>query len=67
MEEMKQSAQTSATAETFDAVTIVKSDTYRQHVDILCAELEEDKQYSHDDIKKIIDKALARPVQKDIV
>lgn len=52
--------------ERFDAITIVKSEKYKQFRDLLCIELDEDKLYSHDEIKNIIEKALARPVQKEI-
>lgn len=53
--------------EKFDAVTLVKSERYRPWRDLLCAELEEGKLYSHDEIEKIIKTALAKPVQKDII
>ena len=48
--------------ETFDGVTIVKSDTYKEYRDLLDAKLENGVEYSHDDIKKILDKELTRNV-----
>lgn len=53
---------TTASEAKFDAVTIVKSKKYRRYADLLCCELEEDKQYSHTEIDAIIQRALTRPV-----
>lgn len=50
----------------FDAVTIVKSDEYGRYADLLCANLEPNKLYTHEDIKNIIETELKRPVLKDI-
>lgn len=50
----------------FDGVTIVKSDEYGRYADLLCAHLEHGKLYTHEEVKAIIEKELARPVVKDI-
>lgn len=36
--------------EKFDAVTLVKSEKYRQWRDLLCVELDEGKVYSHSEV-----------------
>lgn len=48
----------------FDGVTIVKSQKYRRYADLLCCELDEGKTYTEKEVDEIIQKALARPVQK---
>ena len=57
---------TTTATEKMDAITIVKSERYKQYRDILFCELNEGQFYSHDDIAKILDKALSKPVKKDI-
>lgn len=48
----------------FDGVTIVKAKKYRRYADLLCCELDEGKTYTEQEVDEIIQKALARPVQK---
>lgn len=55
-----------ATTGQFDGVTIVKSDEYGRYADLLATVLEKDKMYTHDEVKAILEKELARPVVKDI-
>nr|DAE54625.1 MAG TPA: hypothetical protein [Caudoviricetes sp.] len=46
----------------YDAVEIIKSDTFKQYRDLLDVELEPDVLYSIDDVNRIINKALKRKV-----
>lgn len=46
----------------YDAVEIIKSDTFKQYRDLLDVELEPDTLYSIDDVNRIINKALKRKV-----
>lgn len=46
----------------YDAVEIIKSDTFKQYRDLLDVELEPDVLYSVDDVNRIINKALKRKV-----
>ena len=52
--------------ETLDAIAIVKSKKYRRYADLLCTVLDEDKVYTHTEIKKIIEATLAHQVKQDI-
>lgn len=58
---------TTVVEERFDAVTIVTSEEYKQYRDLLHSQLEEGRLYTRSEIKKLIDKALNKPVKKDIV
>lgn len=46
----------------YDAIEIIKSDTFKQYRDLLDVELEPDVLYSIDDVNRIINKALKRKV-----
>lgn len=58
---------TTVVEERFDAVTIVTSEEYKQYRDLLHSQLEADKLYTRSEITELIDKALNKPVKKDIV
>ena len=50
----------------FDGETIVKSERFKEYANLLDSILEPDKEYSHDEIDKLIKKALANPVKVEV-
>lgn len=50
----------------FDAVEIVTSERYKEHANMLDTILEPDKAYSHDEVEKLLNKALKTPVKVEI-
>ena len=50
----------------FDALTIVTSERYKEYANLLDTILEPNKEYSHDEIDKLIKKALANPVKVEV-
>lgn len=50
----------------FDALTIVTSERYKEYANLLDTILEPDKEYSHDEIDKLIKKSLANPVKVEV-
>lgn len=50
----------------FDAVTIVKSDRYKQYAVLLDAILEPGKEYTHEEVQALIQAELNRPIKVEI-
>ena len=50
----------------FDALTIVTSERYKEYANLLDTILEPDKEYSYDEIDKLIKKSLATPVKVEV-
>ena len=50
----------------FDGETIVKSERYKEYANLLDSILEPDKEYSYDEIDKLIKKTLATPVKVEV-
>lgn len=50
----------------FDAVTIVTSERYKEYANFLDSVLEPDKEYSFDEIDKLLNKTLATPVKVEV-
>ena len=50
----------------FDGETIVKSERYKEYANLLDSVLEPDKEYSFDEIDKLLKKTLATPVKVEV-
>lgn len=50
----------------FDGETIVKSERYKEYANLLDSILEPDKEYSFDEIDKLLKKTLATPVKVEL-
>ena len=50
----------------FDALTIVTSDRYKEYANLLDTILEPDKEYSFDEIDKLLKKTLTTPVKVEV-
>lgn len=50
----------------FDGETIVKSERYKEYANLLDSILEPDKEYSFDEIDKLLKKTLATPVKVEV-
>ena len=50
----------------FDALTVVTSERYKEYANLLDTILEPNKEYSYDEIDKLIKKALATPVKVEV-
>ncbi len=50
----------------FDALTIVTSERYKEYANLLDTILEPNKEYSYDEIDKLIKKSLANPVKVEV-
>lgn len=50
----------------FDPVTIVTSEKYKRYANLLDAVLEHDKQYTHEEIEKIIENTLNQKVMCEV-
>lgn len=50
----------------FDGETIVKSERYKEYANLLDTILEPDKEYSYEEIDKLIKKSLANPVKVEV-
>lgn len=50
----------------FDALTIVTSERYKEYANLLDTILEPDKEYSYEEIDKLIKKSLATPVKVEV-
>lgn len=50
----------------FDALTIVTSERYKEYANLLDTILEPDKEYSYEEIDKLIKKSLANPVKVEV-
>ena len=50
----------------FDAVTIVTSERYKEYANLLDSILEPGKEYSFDEIDKLLNKTLATPVKVEV-
>lgn len=46
----------------FSKEQLVNSKTYRRYTDILAVILSEDEMYTHDDVKKLIEQFLSKPI-----
>lgn len=57
---------TQEAAPKFDAVTIVKSERYKQYAALLDAILEPGKEYTHEEVQALIQTELDRPVKIEI-
>lgn len=57
---------TQEAAPKFDAVTIVKSERYKQYAVLLDAILEPGKEYTHEAVQSLIQTELDRPVKVEI-
>ena len=57
---------TDANVVRFDALTIVTSERYKEYANLLDTILEPNKEYSYEEIDKLIKKALATPVKVEI-
>lgn len=50
----------------FDAVEIVTSERYKEHANMLDTILEPNKAYSHEEVEKLLNKALSMPVKVEV-
>ena len=50
----------------FDALTIVTSERYKEYANLLDTILEPGKEYSYEEIDKLIKKSLANPVKVEV-